>query len=152
MSPFLKECLTKENSDTCNWITWFYENLIIINILKGLHVCFSLKLPGHNKNSWEAYLYEFAHGNYLPCLLELWRCSSILWSSQLKPKIQCQKVYDIILEIMQYLSYYLQWNLGSCLIYFCHSSSSSVATIKEHQKKETVVPYFKTGKKIQSYL
>lgn len=38
-------------------------------------------------------------------------------------------------------------NLGPCLIYCPHSSSFSVETTKEHQKKETVVPYSKEGKK-----
>lgn len=32
----VKECLAKGNSDTHNSITGFYENLIIINTLKGI--------------------------------------------------------------------------------------------------------------------
>ena len=76
----------KHKSDTWYWGTWICENLII-NTLKevrfSLHCCFSLKFPRHINISSDAYSYQLAHENYLPCRLELWQCFSKVWSSQL---------------------------------------------------------------------
>jgi hypothetical protein len=60
----------------------------------NLHCSFSYQFSAHINIFLEADLYEFAHENYLLCLLELSQCSSIFWASQLKPKIE-----NVCLEI-----------------------------------------------------
>ena len=56
------------------------------------------------------FKFQLTRETHLPCILEFWQYSSILYSSHLYPKTYYQKIYHIF-EIIQKLSYCHQWTL-----------------------------------------
>jgi hypothetical protein len=89
MSSFLKEGLPKTRYRTLRTMVFLERMNHQYNYSCAyLYCCLCLKLSAHIKISSEAYLYELAHENYLPCLLDLCQCSSVFLSFKLKPKIE----------------------------------------------------------------